>query len=167
MAAPDVIGSAKRGTILHKLMEEVLTGELSADAERLTARAAELLAQLDQDPAAADKGDIVPAELATTIVRTLHLPEIAQLRPRLLPEFRVYRSEISGNGETLTSGIADAVALGTDATIDAVIDWKSDVDLDAARLDRYRGQLATYRKATGATRALLVMMTTGRVIELT
>ena len=167
LVVPNVIGSAMRGTILHKLMEEVLTGELSADVERLTIRAIELLTQLDHDPAAGNKGDIVPAELATTILRTLNLPEIAELRPRLLPEFRVYGSETSGNGEMLTSGIADAIALGTDASINVVIDWKSDVDLDAARLDHYRGQLATYRKATGATLALLVMMTTGRVIELT
>jgi hypothetical protein len=33
-------------------------------------------------------------------------------------------------------------------------------------LNAYRGQLDSYRKTTGAVRALLVLMTAGRVIEL-
>jgi ATP-dependent exoDNAse (exonuclease V) beta subunit len=162
----DVVGSSTRGTILHKLIEEVLTGEAADDGVSLTARATELLAELDTGPAAENRLSIVPAELAATILRTLNLPEIAQLRPRLLPECRVYGRETSANGEILTSGTADAVALSTDSTIDVVIDWKSDVELDAGKLNAYRGQLEAYRKATGAPRALLVLMTSGKVIEL-
>jgi hypothetical protein len=116
-------------------------------------------------PAAENGLGIVPAELAATILRTLNLPEIAQVRPRLLPECRVYGRETSANGEILISGTADAVALKMDETIDVVIDWKSDVELDAGKLNAYRGQLEAYRKATGASRTLLVLMTSGKVIE--
>ena len=144
----------------------MLTGEAADDGVSLTARAAELLAELDTGPVAENRFGIVPAELAATILRTLTLPEIAQLRPRLLPECRVYGRETSANGEILTSGTADAVALSTDTTINVVIDWKSDVELDAGKLNASRGQLEAYRKATGASRALLVLMTSGKVIEL-
>ena len=82
-----------------------------------------------------------------------------------MPECRVYGRETCGNDETLISGIADALALAPDSTIDVVIDWKSDVDPDTASLAHYREQLGTYRAVTGASRALLVMMTAGKVIE--
>jgi len=160
-AAAAIQGGRERGLVLHKLMEEVLTGETSDDTASLTARAAELLSQINAPGVA-----IEPTELAATIARTLQLSQVAELRPRLMPECRVYGREASGNEEILISGIADALALGPDSTIDVVIDWKSDVDPDAASLAHYREQLGTYRAATGAARALLVMMTTGNVIEL-
>ena len=40
---------ALRGTILHKLMEELLTGELGSFRDEAAARAAELLAQLQSN----------------------------------------------------------------------------------------------------------------------
>ena len=42
-------GGALRGTVLHKLMEEFLTGELEADERAAASRARELLAQLLTD----------------------------------------------------------------------------------------------------------------------
>jgi ATP-dependent exoDNAse (exonuclease V) beta subunit len=45
-AAVEVVGSATRGTILHKLMEEVLTGETQDSILDLERRATELLTQL-------------------------------------------------------------------------------------------------------------------------
>ncbi|HXL83733.1 MAG TPA: hypothetical protein VN989_06355, partial [Casimicrobiaceae bacterium] len=81
-------------------------------------------------------------------------PELAGNRAasaRQLPNCRVYGRETSANGEILISGTADAVALNTDTTIDVVIDWKSDVELDAEKLNAYRSQLEAYRKATGAS----------------
>ena len=68
--------------------------------------------------------------------------------------------------EILISGIADAVAADASGRIEVVIDWKSDVVMNGDKLDAYRGQLDGYRKNTGAVRALLVLMTTGKVIEL-
>jgi ATP-dependent helicase/nuclease subunit A len=129
------------------------------------ARAEELLSQLDGDRAAGNARTIAPTELAATVTRTLQLPQIAELRPRLLPERTIYGRETCGNEETLISGIADALALAPDSTIDVVVDWKSDVDPDTASLAPYRAQLGTYRAVTGTSRALLVMMTAGKVIE--
>ena len=143
---PDVAGGATRGTILHKLMEEVLTGETSDDATALVQRATELLSQLGVAPSADPKLGISPTELAETIMRTLRLPEIAALRPRLVPEHTIYGHLTGTEGDVLVSGIADAVAADGDGQIEVVVDWKSDVVLNADKLTTYRGQLDTYRK---------------------
>jgi exodeoxyribonuclease-5 len=161
----DVAGGAMRGTILHKLMEEVLTGETSDDAKALAQRATELLSQLGVAPSADPKRSISPAELAETIIRTLCLPEIVALRPRLVPEHTVFSHLTGADGDILVSGIADAVAVDGNGQIEVVIDWKSDVMGSASRQNAYERQLETYRKHTAAARALLVLMTTGRVIE--
>jgi exodeoxyribonuclease-5 len=162
----DVAGSATRGTILHKLMEEVLTGEMVDDVKALTERATDLLSHLGVAPSTDPKLGISPTELAETIVRTLRLPEITALRPRLVPEQTVYGHQTGADGDILISGIADAVAVNCDGQIEAIVDWKSDVAMAADKLNVYRGQLQTYCKHTAATRALLVLMTTGKVIEL-
>lgn len=82
--ASEVTGSATRGIILHKLMEEVLTGETQDTPAELERRAADLLAQLGREPSADPKSGIPPREVAATVARTLLLPEIAALRPRLI-----------------------------------------------------------------------------------
>jgi hypothetical protein len=97
-------------------------------------------------------------------VRTLNIPQIAQLRPRLVPEHTIYGSQSNDDGEIIVSGIADAVAYGAEGRIEVIIDWKSDVDIDTERLNSYRGQLDAYRRHSGAPQALLVLMTTGKVI---
>jgi ATP-dependent exoDNAse (exonuclease V) beta subunit len=163
--AIEIVGSATRGILLHKLMEEVLTGETQDGAAELERRAAELLAQLGIEPSADPKFGIAPKELATTVVRTRNLPEIAALRPRLMPEYTVFGSEGDGRTETLVSGTADALARDGNNKIDVIIDWKSDVEMNAEKLAAYRAQLGDYRKQTGAKRALLVLMTAGRVLN--
>ena len=107
---------------------------------------------------------ISPDELARTIVRTLSIPEIAELRPRLVPEHTIYGSQVDDDGEIIVSGIADAVAYDAEGRIETIVDWKSDVEIDAERLNSYCGQLDAYRRQTGAPHALLVLMTTGKVI---
>ena len=82
-----------------------------------------------------------------------------------MPEHTVYGHLTGSDGDILVSGIADAVAIDDDGRIEVVVDWKSDVVMEAARLNTYRGQLDTYRKHTGTSRALLVLMTAGKVIE--
>lgn len=153
-----------RGTLLHKLIEEVLNNETADDVPALVARAEELLRQLAIAPSETAKDGIAPAELAETVFRTLNLPEIAELRPRLVPELAVLASRPSDDREIIVSGVADAVAYDAEGHIDTVIDWKSDVEVDAARLAAYRGQIASYREETGAKRALLVLMTPGKAI---
>ena len=74
---------------------------------------------------------LAPAELAGCVVRALSLPEVAVLRPGLLPEFPIYASTLTEEHEEVTTGIADAIAFGPDGAPQVVIDWKSDVDLGA------------------------------------
>lgn len=159
----EVLGSATRGTILHKLMEEVLTGETLDSTDALERRAIELLAQLglaaSHDPGAG----ISPLELASTVIRTLKLPEIATLRPHLAPEQRVFGRTVVDGQETLVSGIADALARDAHGNIHTVVDWKSDVTLSDSARAAYQAQINTYLKYTGADRALLVAMTSGSI----
>jgi exodeoxyribonuclease-5 len=162
---PAVAGSSTRGVILHKLIEEVLLAETGDSAVDLEHRASELLAQLGIETAGDPKTGISPAELAATVVRTLNLPEIQKLRARLVPELPIFGHEHVGNSEVLISGIADAVALGDSGQIEVVVDWKSDVDPSGASLSHYRKQIDDYRRQTGASRALLVLMTPGKIIE--
>jgi len=161
----EIAGSTTRGTILHKLMEEVLTGETRDTVGELERRATELLAQLGHAPSADPKIGISPKELAATVVRTLNLPEVAALRPHLVPEHTVFGVQIDGRTQTFTSGIADAVACDANDKIDTIIDWKSDVEMNDDKLAAYRTQLGDYRKQTGAKRALLVLMTTGKIMN--
>lgn len=153
-------GGRGRGLVLHKLIEEVLTAETGEGAAELATRAAELSATCEMDTDGLD-----PSELATTVLRTLALPEIAALRPRLVPELAVHASLAGEDEEQVVSGIADAVALATGGNIEVVVDWKSDVAPTAGTVDGYRKQVRDYLQATGASRGLIVLMTPGIVLE--
>lgn len=161
----EIKGSAKRGLILHKLMEEVLTGETQDVAADLERRARELLTQLGEMSAEDPKAGISPEELATTVLRTLALPEVAALRQRLVPEVTVFGGHRDGMAETLVSGIADALAWDEDGKIEAIVDWKSDVEVLPDRVAHYLEQLRTYRRETGAKRALLIFLTPSKVLN--
>jgi hypothetical protein len=63
----EIVGSSTRGTILHKLMEEVLNSEISDRTADLEIRAGELLTQLGMEPARNAKDGISPAEVAATL----------------------------------------------------------------------------------------------------
>ena len=108
---------------------------------------------------------LAPAELVGCVVRALSLPEVAALRPELLPEFSVYASTLTEEHEEVTTGIADAIAFGPDGAPQVVIDWKSDVDLAPETLEHYRAQVRAYLDATGAERGLIVAVTSGTVIS--
>ena len=164
--AATVAGSAMRGTILHKLMEEVLNGETDDSVDTLAARALELMAQLSISPSDHPSDGISPDELARTVVRTLSIPEIAGLRSRLIPEYAINGSRMDADREIIVSGIADAIAYDNEGRIETVVDWKSDVAIDAERLNSYYGQLDVYRRQTGARNALLVLMTPGKIVAI-
>ena len=165
---PDVRGGLQRGLVLHKLMEEVLTGETADDTAALQARAAECLAQLGLvDVPDASEGQS-SVEMAATVERTLRLPEIIALRPRLVPEFPVYAGATAAdNTVSLTAGIADAVALDEDGGIDVVVDWKSDVDPGARQVELYRQQVRDYLQATSARSGIIVFLGSGRIENVT
>ena len=163
---PEVQGGPLRGTTLHKLMEEVLTGETADDVNSLEIRATELVAQLGElaveDPA---KG-LAPKELAQVVVNTLALPEVSALRDRLCAEFTVFGHQtdpVETLSEVAVSGISDAVTLGSGGGIEVVVDWKSDVNPDSATRQKYRIQVRDYLEASGASRGLVVYLTLGQV----
>jgi ATP-dependent exoDNAse (exonuclease V) beta subunit len=155
-------GGRERGVVLHKLMEEVLTGETPDDLESLQLRAAELLVQLGMADEKDAANGLSSMEMATAVQRTLKLQEIAELRPRLLPEFQVYAATVAGQKMSLTAGIADAVA-HEHGRIHTIIDWKSDVNPTPAVTEAYREQVRSYLKATGAVLGLIVFVTSGRI----
>jgi len=163
--APEVdrpVGAGRvRGLVLHKLIEEALTGELIEGVERFADRARELTAELVLDP---DLGDRLPDanEIATTALRTLQLPEIASLRERLIPEWPVYGLLAEGSRSTALAGRIDAIALAGNRA-EVVVDWKSDVDPSDNDIRLHAAQLEDYLQATGAPRGALVYMTPGRV----
>ncbi len=156
-------GGRERGLILHKLIEEVLNGETADDEAALALRASVLIDQLGlvdvADPATGPSS----VEMAGTVQRAMQLPEIVDLRSRLVPEFRVYAAEQFDRTMTLTAGICDAVAVHDTGRIEAAIDWKSDIDPTPAQIDVYRSQIRDYLAATKAPLGLIVFLTSGRV----
>jgi exodeoxyribonuclease-5 len=161
-----VRGGRERGLVLHKLMEEVLTGETAEDLGSLAARSEELVRQLGLTPSSDPAEGLSPQELAGAIVRTLALPNVAAVRARLIPECPIHASTPEDAAERIVSGVADALAVEVDGSVSLAIDWKSDVDPVPAVIEHYRVQLSEYLSATGAARGLIVLMTTGRVVEL-
>jgi len=160
-----VQGGRERGLILHKLMEEVLTGETSETEAALAERAAQLIRALGQPLVADPATGLSAEELVGCVVRTLALPDIAAIRPALQAEFPVYSARVADGTETAISGIADALTLTADGSPAVIVDWKSDVAPDAKTLDHYRAQVRTYIDMTGAERGLIVLMTSGAVIS--
>ena len=167
-AAPAGIqGGRERGTILHKLIEEVLTGE-TAETQPVLAASAETLIRALGLPVTDDPAQgLAPAELAGCVLRALSLPEVAALRPGLTPEFPVYASTETDSHEEAMAGIVDAIAFDADGRPDVVIDWKSDVDPAPEKLEHYRAQVRTYLAMTGAERGLVVAVTSGTVHPVT
>lgn len=159
-----VQGGRERGLVMHKLFEEVLTGETGETSAALQARAATLIAQLG-GAAQGDARALAADDIAGCVERTLRLPEIAPLRPVLVAEWGVHGALASETGEVITAGIADAIAFADDGRPEVVIDWKSDVAPSEATLLHYRAQVGNYLALTGAPRGLIVLATSGRVIE--
>jgi hypothetical protein len=150
---------------LHKLFEEVLTGETADNVPDLTERALTLISSIGK-PAVIDpaKG-LSPGEIARCVTRAFALPEIAELRASLVPEFPVYASEMVDGTEQVITGVADAIGLDRDGRSHIVIDWKSDVDPALETLDHYRSQVRNYLKATGIGRGLVVLVTSGTILQ--
>jgi CRISPR-associated exonuclease Cas4 len=156
---PDIVGAgALRGIILHKLVEELLTGELVSTRKAATARADVLLSQLVSG--GGDDGPRPePLEMAGTALRTLALPEIAVLKPYLVPELAIW----AARDTYLVAGRADALAI-RENKIDVAIDWKSDMKPTTSIRAAYAGQLRDYLEATGTARGALVFMSLGEVV---
>nr|GAJ38036.1 hypothetical protein BDOA9_0206540 [Bradyrhizobium sp. DOA9] len=116
-----IVGAGSlRGTVLHKLMEELLTGELGRIPDEVIRRAAELLARLqstDETDAARPDSN----EMAETALRTLALPELTHFLAQLVPEVPLWTAK----PPHFLAGRADAAE---GERIALVVDWKSDVN---------------------------------------
>ena len=166
-ATVNVQGGQERGRILHKLLEEVLTGETPETAPELETRATSLIEELDLPVAEDPARGLTPGELAQCVVRSLAIPEVAALRPRLVPEVPVYAIQSTEEAEFVTAGIADAIAFGPEGRAEVVVDWKSDVDPTPETLEHYAEQVRTYMEMTGAERGLIVALSPGTVFSVT
>jgi hypothetical protein len=151
--------AASARLVVHKLLEEVLTGETEEGVNALELRARTLLSELGVTEAArAEDGPHAP-ELAASARRALGIPEVAALRPRLLPEMTIFSAEPVGQGTIYIGGVADAVAFDGGNNVDVVVDWKSDVVPATAVLDLYREQVRDNLAATGGKEGVLVFVT--------
>ncbi len=153
---PDVVGGgALRGIILHKLMEELLTGIAKPDQADLRSRAAALMSQVVVEGAAGPD----PSEMADTALRTFTHDELKPYIEKLVPEIPLYgaRSEM-----VLTAARADAIAFEAGVPT-AVFDWKSDVSPTAENHTAYVSQLLEYLALTGVKTGAVVYMTSGEV----
>jgi exodeoxyribonuclease-5 len=160
-----VRGGRERGLIIHKLLEETLTGETPDYVEALETRARDLLTQLGISEARRPEDGPHAPELAGTTLRALSIPEIVSCRTRLLPELTVFSAQAEENRTTYIGGIADAVAYQPDGSIDLVIDWKTDVRPSVEQTDQYRAQMRDYVTATGAAQGIVVFVTTGQIVR--
>ena len=162
-----VRGGRERGLILHKLMEEVLSGIVSEGKSALIERSSELIRDLGRSAVDDPAAGLSPRELAECVIRTLALDEVIALRPNLQPEVTVYSAQSKNGMETVTTGIADALSLNDAGRPTVVVDWKSDVSPEPETLRHYRAQVQDYLNMTGADRGLVVLMTSGIVINVT
>lgn len=158
---PAPIGAGRiRGLALHKLLEEVLTGELAETPTALTGRAAQLIGQLAGAPNTRNLPE--SSELAATVQRTLALPEVAAMRENLIPEISIYGMTLGETESIALSGRADAVAV-EGGRVSVVVDWKSDIAPTADDVQFHAHQLRDYITGTGASRGALVYITPGKV----
>jgi CRISPR-associated exonuclease Cas4 len=151
--------SRLRGVILHKLMEELLTGELDAVTDAAKRRASLLCDQLAS--AVAPSTSLDPEELASTALRTLALPELKSFCNQLIPEVPIYGTASNGIDEFI-AGRADAIAWAEDGS-KVVLDWKSDVAPKDAERAAYAQQLGQYLHVFDAKRGGVVYMTSGHI----
>jgi exodeoxyribonuclease-5/CRISPR-associated exonuclease Cas4 len=132
---------------------------LPPESETATKRAAQLLEQLL--PVTEEEAQIVrpdPLEMAATALRTMKFPELAPFIESLVPEVPLW----AAHPPRFLSGRADAVAMEGDR-IALVVDWKSDVNPDAAAQGRHAAQLRDYLAVVGGVRGAVVYMSSGYV----
>ena len=161
-----VKGSKDRGSILHKLMEEIITGELQDNLETLNSRANELIIECESEPVEDPSEGLSPKELAECVARTLVIPEIKKIWAGLSAEVPVYALNELEDENELYYGIADALYLDSEGKPSIVIDWKSDVNPSEKRVQKYTKQVKDYLKIVGAPRGMIVFMTSGKIIEI-
>jgi exodeoxyribonuclease-5 len=168
----NIVGGAERGNILHKLMEEILTGELNDAPAQIEARSLELIEQVVAKDMRKIK-ELYPQELTRCVTNTLALESIVAIRPRLIPELSTAtRMDVDGKIK-ITYGIMDAaeVAQRDDdpgkADIRLIVDWKSDMRPSPSAINGYIEQVRRYLETKDIAKGLIVFMSTGMIVEVT
>lgn len=156
-------GGRERGTLIHKLLEEILTGETS-EGPGLRQRAVILAREIGLAVEPGPGSHVDPDEVTASVCRALSIPEIAEIRTRLQAELPVFALDSGSDEDHATAGVVDAMALDGVGRPDIVVDWKSDVDPSDEALADYRHQMSRYLDATGARLGLLVLVTSGSVL---
>lgn len=165
----NIKGSKERGNILHKLMEEVLNGEIQDDFESLKSRASELIIQTVSKELR-DLPFLYSEELARCVDRTLKLPLIQRIRPHLVPEVATTAFYEEDGRSKVVYGIVDAAEFHLTADsasvyAESIVDWKSDVTPSPLSIRNYKEQVGTYLKSKDVKKGYIVFMTTGEIIE--
>lgn len=143
---------ARRGVILHRMMEELIAGLCAPDMSALAERASALLVQAPNDG-----GDAPVAEqLAATAMSAFQHEELDPYRGKLLAEVPLFGARST---HELISARADAIALEGGVAI-AAFDWKSDVHPTEESRHQHRMQLAQYLQLIGAPTGAVVYVTT-------
>jgi CRISPR-associated exonuclease Cas4 len=151
-----VVGAgALRGIVLHKLIEELLIGQLAPDLAHLTERAS----TLSQEAFVAGSSKPDPSEMAATALRTFSHEELVPYVAKLIPEIPLFGSR---SDTVLVSARADAIAFEAGVAI-AAFDWKSDVAPTKDDYNANASQLLEYLELTGAEKGAVVYMTSGEV----
>lgn len=160
-------GSPERGVVMHKLIEEILTGELEEDDASLLKRAEILCDQFRSTKADDLEKELEPVSMARQISQTLRIPEIQSMRSRLFPEIMTSMSTDVGGHENVTMGVIDAAEVMDDGRIRTIVDWKSDLHPTQSAIAHYRNQVRDYMKLNDTERGLIVFMSSGKVVEVT
>lgn len=160
-----VKGGPIRGMIIHKLIEEILTGETAEEIEPLVNRAAMMLRELGQtDGLTPDEGPNA-SEMANYVLRALAIEEIANMRKTFHAELPVFSIGDTKSSLVYVGGIVDALAINEGKNLKVVIDWKSDVEPAPSIIDDYNAQMRDYLMATDAQAGFLVFSNPSRIIK--
>lgn len=148
-----VVGpGARRGVILHRLMEELIAGLCPVEQSAVLQRAEVLLSEAPED------GGNPPLveQLASTALRTFTHAELEPYRTGLVAEVPLYGAR---SANSLISARADAIAVDGRGAVSAGFDWKSDVAPTDATRRQHKGQLAQYLRLIGAPLGAVVYLT--------
>ena len=158
---PPVVGPGLvRGQVIHRLIEEILTGETLLD--QATERAEILVTQIQSYPEIEPQDSIDPVEISLRVARALQLPQIRPILDSLVPECPVYNFVSENDASSVVVGIADAISFSPDGAPQLVIDWKSG-QVEA----HHEEQIAAYMRATSINHGLLVYVDSAQVKEVT
>ncbi len=147
-----------RGLVIHRLIEEIITGE--THREDLSCRAQQLSDQIHTSFEIHPPVVMDTEEISFRIQRTLDLPPISHLLGSLVPECPVYNVVSDTEKESVITGIADAISFSSDGSPQLIIDWKS-----GRATSHHQQQIGAYMNAAGISKGLLVYIDSGEIKE--